>query len=97
MAPYSPTSPTGLAALNAEVTWQAQMIAYIDDFHLTGADAQRGANAENKASTIEIPTLPPRLPIRLKIPDPCMEMHQSSARTVSPRGLGRFSRRIVQA
>jgi DHA2 family multidrug resistance protein len=33
-APYSLTSPTGLAALNAEVTRQAQMIAYIDDFHL---------------------------------------------------------------
>jgi MFS transporter, DHA2 family, multidrug resistance protein len=33
-APYSLTSPTGVAALNAEVTRQAQMIAYIDDFHL---------------------------------------------------------------
>jgi len=33
-APYSLTNPNGLAALNAEVTRQAQMIAYIDDFHL---------------------------------------------------------------
>jgi DHA2 family multidrug resistance protein len=33
-APYSLTTPTGVAALNAEVTRQAQMIAYIDDFHL---------------------------------------------------------------
>jgi DHA2 family multidrug resistance protein len=34
VAPYSLTSPTGVAALNAAVTRQAQMIAYIDDFHL---------------------------------------------------------------
>jgi MFS transporter, DHA2 family, multidrug resistance protein len=33
-APYSLTVPTGVAALNAEITRQAQMIAYIDDFHL---------------------------------------------------------------
>jgi DHA2 family multidrug resistance protein len=33
-APYSLTTPHGLAALNAEITRQAQMIAYIDDFHL---------------------------------------------------------------
>src|SRR5580704_10812319 len=33
-APYSLTTPTGVAALNAGVTRQAQMIAYIDDFHL---------------------------------------------------------------
>jgi len=33
-APYSLTEPHGIAALNAEVTRQAQMIAYIDDFHL---------------------------------------------------------------
>jgi DHA2 family multidrug resistance protein len=32
--PFSLTEPHGLAALNAEVTRQAQMIAYIDDFHL---------------------------------------------------------------
>jgi DHA2 family multidrug resistance protein len=32
-APYSLTNPHGIAALNAEVTRQAQMIAYIDDFH----------------------------------------------------------------
>jgi DHA2 family multidrug resistance protein len=32
-APYSLTSPTGIAALNAEVTRQAQMIAYINDFY----------------------------------------------------------------
>jgi len=31
--PYSLTTPHGIAALNAEVTRQAQMIAYIDDFH----------------------------------------------------------------
>jgi len=33
-APYSLTNVNGVAALNAEVTRQAQMIAYIDDFHL---------------------------------------------------------------
>jgi DHA2 family multidrug resistance protein len=33
MPPYSLTSPTGVAALNAEVTRQAQMIAYINDFY----------------------------------------------------------------
>jgi DHA2 family multidrug resistance protein len=32
--PFSLTEPHGIAALNAEVTRQAQMIAYIDDFHL---------------------------------------------------------------
>jgi MFS transporter, DHA2 family, multidrug resistance protein len=32
-APYSLTETHGIAALNAEVTRQAQMIAYIDDFH----------------------------------------------------------------
>jgi DHA2 family multidrug resistance protein len=31
---YSLTNPTGIAALNAEVTRQAQMIAYLDNFHL---------------------------------------------------------------
>ena len=33
-APYSLTTPAGLAALNAEVTRQAAMVAYIDDFKL---------------------------------------------------------------
>jgi MFS transporter, DHA2 family, multidrug resistance protein len=33
-APYSLTHPAGVAALNAEVTRQASMIAYIDDFKL---------------------------------------------------------------
>jgi MFS transporter, DHA2 family, multidrug resistance protein len=33
-APYSLTLPSGIAALNAEVTRQAQMVAYIDDFKL---------------------------------------------------------------
>jgi DHA2 family multidrug resistance protein len=33
-APFSLTTPHGIAALNAEVTRQAQMIAYIDNFHL---------------------------------------------------------------
>ncbi|HZK89728.1 MAG TPA: DHA2 family efflux MFS transporter permease subunit [Stellaceae bacterium] len=32
--PYSLTNVHGIAALNAEITRQAQMIAYIDDFHL---------------------------------------------------------------
>ena len=32
--PYSLTAPTGVAALNAEVTRQASMVAYIDDFWL---------------------------------------------------------------
>ncbi len=32
--PFSLTNPTGLAALNAEVTRQATMVAYIDDFAL---------------------------------------------------------------
>ena len=34
MAPYSLSTSTGIAALNAEVTKQAQMVAYIDDFKL---------------------------------------------------------------
>ncbi|MFI4947397.1 MAG: DHA2 family efflux MFS transporter permease subunit [Alphaproteobacteria bacterium] len=33
---YSLSLPSGVAALNAEVTRQAQMIAYIDDFYLMG-------------------------------------------------------------
>jgi DHA2 family multidrug resistance protein len=33
-APYSLTSPGGIAALNAEVTRQAAMVAYVDDFKL---------------------------------------------------------------
>lgn len=33
-APYSLTETHGIAALNAAVTKQAQMIAYIDNFHL---------------------------------------------------------------
>ena len=33
-APYSLTVPHGIAALDAEITRQAQMIAYIDNFHL---------------------------------------------------------------
>ena len=33
-APYSLTDPSGIAALNHEVTRQAAMIAYIDDFAL---------------------------------------------------------------
>jgi MFS transporter, DHA2 family, multidrug resistance protein len=33
-APYSLSAPPGIAALNAEVTRQAQMVAYIDDFKL---------------------------------------------------------------
>jgi len=32
--PYSLTAPSGVAALNAEVTHQAAMVAYIDDFWL---------------------------------------------------------------
>jgi DHA2 family multidrug resistance protein len=32
--PYSLTDPSGLAALNAEATRQAAMVAYIDDFKL---------------------------------------------------------------
>jgi DHA2 family multidrug resistance protein len=31
-APYSLTAPSGLAALNAEATRQATMVAYIDDY-----------------------------------------------------------------
>jgi len=34
MGPFSLTSPSGVAALNAEATRQAAMVAYIDDFHL---------------------------------------------------------------
>jgi MFS transporter, DHA2 family, multidrug resistance protein len=34
VAPYSLTTPSGVAALNAEVTRQAAMIGYIDDFML---------------------------------------------------------------
>ena len=33
-APYSLSTPGGIAALNAEVTRQAQMVAYLDDFKL---------------------------------------------------------------
>jgi DHA2 family multidrug resistance protein len=33
-APYSLPTPGGIAALNAEVTRQAAMVAYIDDFRL---------------------------------------------------------------
>jgi len=33
-APYSLTEVHGIAALNAEITRQAKMIAYIDNFHL---------------------------------------------------------------
>ena len=33
-APYSLTKRPGIAALNAEVTRQAAMVAYIDDFKL---------------------------------------------------------------
>jgi DHA2 family multidrug resistance protein len=34
LSPYSLSTTTGIAALNAEVTRQAQMVAYIDDFKL---------------------------------------------------------------
>jgi DHA2 family multidrug resistance protein len=33
-APFSLTTPSGMAALNAEITRQAAMVAYIDDFKL---------------------------------------------------------------
>ena len=33
-APYSLSTPSGIAVLNAEVTRQAAMVAYIDDFRL---------------------------------------------------------------
>jgi len=33
-APFSLTTPSGMAALNAEVTRQAAMVAYVDDFKL---------------------------------------------------------------
>jgi MFS transporter, DHA2 family, multidrug resistance protein len=33
-APFSLTTPTGIAALNAEVTRQAAMVAYLNDFAL---------------------------------------------------------------
>ena len=34
IAPYSLSTPGGMAALNAEVTRQAAMVAYIDDFKM---------------------------------------------------------------
>jgi MFS transporter, DHA2 family, multidrug resistance protein len=34
LPPYSLTAASGVASLNAEVTRQAQMVAYIDDFRL---------------------------------------------------------------
>jgi DHA2 family multidrug resistance protein len=34
VAPFSLTNPGGMAALNAEVTRQAAMVAYVDDFRL---------------------------------------------------------------
>jgi MFS transporter, DHA2 family, multidrug resistance protein len=33
-APFSLVNPSGIAALNAETTRQAAMVAYVDDFHL---------------------------------------------------------------
>jgi len=33
-APFSLVTPSGIAALNAEVTRQAAMVAYVDDFKL---------------------------------------------------------------
>ena len=33
-APFSLSNPSGIAALNAEVTRQASMVAYLDDFKL---------------------------------------------------------------
>ena len=33
-APFSLSTPSGMAALNAEVTRQAAMVAYVDDFKL---------------------------------------------------------------
>ena len=33
-APFNLSTPSGIAALNAEVTRQAAMVAYIDDFKL---------------------------------------------------------------
>ena len=33
-APFSPTNPSGIAALKHEITRQAAMIGYIDDFAL---------------------------------------------------------------
>ena len=33
-APYSLSTPSGIEALNAEVTRQAAMVAYVDDFRL---------------------------------------------------------------
>src|SRR5207244_4801958 len=33
-APFSLSTPSGMAALNAEVTRQAAMVAYVDDFRL---------------------------------------------------------------
>ena len=33
-APFSLTTPSGMAALNVEVTRQAAMVAYVDDFKL---------------------------------------------------------------
>jgi DHA2 family multidrug resistance protein len=35
--PYSLTNPSGIAALNAEITRQAQMLAYIDNFYFMAA------------------------------------------------------------
>ena len=34
MPPFSLTTPSGVAALNAEATRQAAMVAYIDNFEL---------------------------------------------------------------
>ena len=34
MPPYSLATPSGIAALNAEATRQATMVAYIDNFRL---------------------------------------------------------------
>src|SRR5205814_3178826 len=37
--PFSLSTPSGMAALNAEVTRQAAMVAYVDDFKLTMVNA----------------------------------------------------------
>ena len=60
-APFSLSTPSGMAALNAEVTRQAAMVAYIDDFKLMMLIAlAAAAAAADPRSEARFPSPPPR-------------------------------------
>ena len=65
-APFSLSTPSGIAALNAEVTRQAAMVAYIDDFKLMMIAGPRGlaaaaVAAARPAAAARLPSRPPQL------------------------------------